>query len=64
MTDPACCGSGCSLPIGIRASAYGHQGQETVILMTEGKEVEIWSRASSTVLHLVRQFTAKPAAPH
>ncbi|KSV64600.1 hypothetical protein N185_35135 [Sinorhizobium sp. GW3] len=32
--------------------------------MTEGKEVEIWSRASSTVLHLVRQFTAKPAAPH
>jgi uncharacterized RmlC-like cupin family protein len=34
-----------SLPAGRRTSAHRHQGHETAILMTAGKEIEIWSGA-------------------
>jgi uncharacterized RmlC-like cupin family protein len=32
-----------SLPAGTRTSAHRHQGHETALLMTAGKEIEIWS---------------------
>lgn len=34
-----------SLPAGRRTSAHRHQGHETALLMTAGKEIEIWSGA-------------------
>jgi uncharacterized RmlC-like cupin family protein len=35
-----------SLPAGRRTSAHRHQGHETALLMTAGKEIEIWSGAA------------------
>ncbi|RRH97439.1 cupin domain-containing protein [Mesorhizobium tamadayense] len=32
-----------SLPAGRRTSAHRHEGHETALLMTAGKEIEIWS---------------------
>lgn len=35
-----------TLPAGRRTSAHRHQGHETALLMTAGKEIEIWSGAA------------------
>src|SRR5262245_59156857 len=34
-----------SLPAGRRTNAHRHEGHETALLMTAGKEIEIWSGA-------------------
>ncbi|MBX4865909.1 cupin domain-containing protein [Rhizobium bangladeshense] len=43
-----------SLPAGRRTSAHCHQGHETALLMTAGKEIEIWSGAALERCETVR----------
>lgn len=43
-----------SLPPGGRTSAHCHEGHETALLMTAGKEIEIWSGAELEQCERVR----------